>query len=223
MRRSMLRASVVAVLGTVCLPARVPAATIEASVEDVAGAPVEDAVVFALPLGEDGTPQPVEPVAHIDQVDKEFVPYVTAVQVGTRINFPNRDDIRHHVYSFSPAKTFEIPLYVGTPREPILFDQPGPVALGCNIHDWMQAYVFVSPTPYFAQTGADGRGRLTDLAPGEYEVRVWHPRLAKEPEATGQRVAVGAGAGTPLRFVIEEKRVWRPRRAPSSAGGVSYR
>ena len=86
----------------------------------------------------------------IDQRDKQFIPYVTALQVGTSVWFANTDKIRHHVYSFSPAKKFELPLYAGVPAEPVVFDQPGFVTLGCNIHDWMIAYVAVLTTPYFA-------------------------------------------------------------------------
>lgn len=82
------------------------------------------------------------------------------VYVGTRVTFPNRDNIRHHVYSFSSAKKFELPLYIGTPAAPVVFDKPGVVALGCNIHDWMLAYIYVLTTPHFAKTAADGKARL---------------------------------------------------------------
>jgi plastocyanin len=83
-------------------------------------------------------------------IDREFTPYVSVIQTGTRVEFPNRDPIQHHVYSFSPAKTFEIKLYSGRSPESILFDKPGVITIGCNIHDWMIAYVLVVPTPYFA-------------------------------------------------------------------------
>jgi hypothetical protein len=84
------------------------------------------------------------------------------------------------VYSFSPAKLFEIKLYAGKPTQPILFDKPGEVALGCNIHDWMEAYVLVVNTPYFAKTGADGRARIANVPPGHYRMRVWHPHQKAE-------------------------------------------
>ncbi len=206
-------------MGALLGPAAGHSATLEAVVNSDGGGPVKDAVVFALPLDANGKPvAPPKPI-DIDQVDKEYVPYVTAVQVGTAINFPNHDQIRHHVYSFSDAKTFEIPLYRGTPRDPILFDQPGAVPLGCNIHDWMSAYVFVSETPYFALTDAAGRANLAGLPPGDYAVRVWHPRLKGDPEATSQRISAASDSDSSLTFSIQEKRVWRPRRAPSLAGG----
>lgn len=177
------------------------------------GEPVAHAVVYAVALDARGRPAPPPAPTEIDQVDKEFVPYVSAVRVGTRIAFPNRDQIRHHVYSFSDAKTFEIPLYKGVPAAPVLFDKPGVVALGCNIHDWMRAYVFVAETPHFAVTDASGSARLA-LPSGRYAVEVWHPALKGEPEATRQEVALD-GADAELGFSIAQRRLWRVRRAPS--------
>jgi hypothetical protein len=145
------------------------------------------------------------------------------VRVGTAVNFPNRDKIRHHVYSFSDAKQFEIPLYKGTPADPILFDRPGPVTLGCNIHDWMTAYVFVSESPYFALTGADGSAVVPDLPLGSYSVQVWHPKIKGESESTSQQISVDGDSSNALRFEIEQRHVWRPRRSPSAGGGSGYR
>lgn len=207
-------------VGGIALPSAAGAASLLASVLGDDGEPVEDAVVQAVPLDGDGMPARAA-TAEIDQIDKEYVPYITALQVGTTVNFPNLDNIRHHVYSFSKAKTFEIPLYRGTPSEPIVFDKPGPVTLGCNIHDWMKAYVFVSETPYFGMTGADGSVTLRDLPTGDYELRVWHPQLKGEVESTAQRVSIG-GADVSVRFTIQQKRLWRARRAPTVGQG-SYR
>ncbi len=201
--------------------AAVAAAELQVSVQEPDGDPIEHAVVYALPLDPDGRPAPVgEPVV-IDQIDKEYVPYVTAVRVGTSISFPNKDQIRHHVYSFSEAKNFEIPLYEGVPAEPVEFDKAGSVPLGCNIHDWMKAYVFVTEAPYFAVTEASGRA-IVELPSGNYAVEVWHPALKGEPSATSQRLTMDA-ARSSLDFVIERKRVWKPRRAPSRGGAGSYR
>jgi plastocyanin len=209
----------VALLAALCLPGLASAGNLSATVQDTGGQSVQDAVVYAVPLGSDGRPASLPRPLMIDQVDKEYVPYVTAVRVGTQVNFPNRDQIRHHVYSFSKAKTFEIPLYTGTPRDPILFDKAGVVVLGCNIHDWMKAYVFVAETPHFAVTDESGRATLSGLPARDYRVEVWHPRLKGSSQATGQQVSVGAGGGESLTFAIDQKRVWRPRRAPSMGGG----
>jgi hypothetical protein len=141
------------------------------------------------------------------------------VQVGTAVNFPNSDNIRHHVYSFSPAKKFELPLYSGVPAEPVVFDKAGFVTLGCNIHDWMIAYIAVLPTPYFQVTRQDGRGVLKDLPPGQYNVQVWHPALKGRPETLAQRVDVSGGAKT-LLFTVPLKQDLRAKRAPGlNTGG----
>jgi plastocyanin len=210
-----------ALLAVAGLAAPAPAAgeLLRASVRSPGGEPVRDAVVYAVP---DGPVKdlPASDRAEIDQIDKEFVPYVTAVHVGTRINFPNRDRIRHHVYSFSPAKTFEIPLYDGMPEELVDFDRAGEVVLGCNIHDWMKAYVFVVDTRYFAVTN-DGGEAAIELPAGAYRVEVWHPRLEGEPAATARALRFGAGEEPRLDFTIAQKRVWSPRRAP--AGDPDYR
>lgn len=115
--------------------------------------------------------------ASIDQRDTQFVPRVTVVPVGTPIRFPNSDNVRHQVYSFSPAKRFELPLYAGQPAAAVVFATPGVVELGCSIHDRMLAYVVVVDTPYYGMTNASGRSRI-DAPAGTYTLRVWHPDLA---------------------------------------------
>jgi plastocyanin len=196
------------------------AGDIQAKVRDKTGKGVADAVVVALPA----TPAPAAaggPGASmiVDQISKEFVPYVSPVQVGSSVNFPNRDNIRHHVYSFSPAKTFELPLYTGTPATPVLFDKPGVVILGCNIHDWMIGYIYVSESPYFAKTGADGKAVLADLPQGEYVVRAWHPRLEGREEATERKLTVARSGATESVWEIGLLPDLRIRRAPIPGQG----
>ena len=128
----------------------------------------------------------------MDQVDKQFVPKVMPVFVGTSVSFPNNDNVRHQVYSFSPAKRFELQLYAGVPAQPIVFDKPGVVVLGCNIHDWMIGYVYASESPYFAKTGANGKARITNLPPRAYIVRVWHPQAETQEEATRKTIDAAA-------------------------------
>ncbi|HXH81696.1 MAG TPA: methylamine utilization protein [Candidatus Tectomicrobia bacterium] len=179
-------------------------------VTDEQGKPVEDAVVYLAPL--DG--RPVERRAGravMDQIDRTFVPYVLPVVAGTAVSFPNRDNIRHHVYSFSPAKRFELPLYTVTPAAPVVFDTPGVVALGCNIHDWMLAYVYVLATPYFARTDGAGQGSVPDVPPGRYEARVWHPDLKGGGDKSAKEVTVGAPEAASVQFVVSVKRRPRPR------------
>ena len=190
------------------------AGSLEVIVKDDKGGPGSDAVVYAVGAAS------AAPKKHavVDQRDKQFVPYVTAIQVGTAVSFPNSDNIRHHVYSFSPAKKFELPLYSGVPAQPVVFDKVGFVTLGCNIHDWMIAYVAVLPTPYFQVTRQDGRVLLKDLPPGQYTVQVWHPGLKGQPEAFAQRVDVGGGTKS-LQFTLPLKHDVRAKRAPGLTTG----
>ena len=161
---------------------------------DAQGKPVADAVVVAVPV--DGSMRlPTKPHDNVvDQVDKQFSPKVQAVLVGTPVTFPNNDNVRHQVYSFSPAKRFELPLYAGVPAQPVVFDKPGVVVLGCNIHDWMVGYVYVSESPYFAKTGNDGKALLADLPPRAYVVRVWHPQAGRHRGIDAQDRRRRAGA-----------------------------
>src|SRR5256885_2747943 len=113
------------------------AATLSGRVTTPDGKPIADAVVFV----QDSAPAAAAASrsATLDQVDKTFVPGLLPIMVGTRVNFPNHDQIQHHVYSFSRTKTFELPLYKGEDAAPVLFDKVGVVKVGCNIHDWMSA------------------------------------------------------------------------------------
>jgi hypothetical protein len=117
---------------------------------------------------------------------------VSVVTAGTAVSFPNRDTVRHHVYSFSPVKKFEIKLYVGTPTAPVVFDSPGIAVLGCNIHDTMAAWVVVVDTPHHGLTGADGQISLPNVPPGAYRLRAWHPGLPPGAPALDQALQVPA-------------------------------
>jgi plastocyanin len=132
------------------------------------------------------------PSATMDQVDKTFVPELLPIVVGTRVRFPNHDQIHHHVYSFSPAKNFELPLYRGEEAPTVLFDKVGVIKVGCNIHDWMSAIILVLPTQYFAVTDQDGRFVLTGLRGNTYTLAAWHALSKLKPQETEQEVAVRA-------------------------------
>jgi plastocyanin len=129
-------------------------------------------------------------LVEIEQKDKQFNPLVTVVQTGTSVNFPNHDRVRHHVYSFSPAKKFELKLYSGIPANPVLFDKAGTVVLGCNIHDNMLAFVYVVNTPYFVQTDANGIAKLVDIPDGHYQLKVWHYALKSENVPASQEIDI---------------------------------
>ena len=168
------------------------AAPLEVVVGGPAGKPLAGAVVFLESAAARQAARPL-PDIEIAQRDRAFDPAVTVVTPGTAVSFPNRDTVRHHVYSISPAKPFEIKLYVGTPANPVVFDRPGVAVLGCNIHDPMVAWVVIVETPWFGQTGADGRWQAPDVPPGHYRLRTWHPGLAVGAPAAEQPLHVPSG------------------------------
>jgi plastocyanin len=183
------------------------AATVEALVQSPSGQAVADAAVVLEPM----TPVKLKghATASIEQRGREFVPYVTVVQAGTSVDFPNNDTIRHHVYSFSSPKRFEIKLYAGKPGQPIVFDKPGEVAIGCNIHDWMEAFVLVVETPYFAKTTGDGKAVIQNIPAGRYRLQLWHPlQKARQPSS---EIEIG-NAPAKLKLVLDVKpREHKPR------------
>lgn len=165
------------------------ASIVTVTVHSTSGAAAQDALLVFDPR--DATPPPVKASVAIDQVNKRFVPRVVILRTGTAVTFPNSDHIRHQVYSFSPAKQFSLKLYAGSPKEEVIFDKPGLVILGCNIHDSMVGFVAVVDSPYFGKVPASGEIAL-DLPPGRYALRVWHPNLAAPLNPTA--ITVGAAA-----------------------------
>jgi len=179
------------------------AAEVTASVTDNSGVPLANAVVYAEPVGKP-VPKPTN-TGMVEQKNKTFIPLVSVVQAGTNINFPNRDLVRHHVYSFSPAKTFELKLYSGVPASPVLFDIPGTVVLGCNIHDTMLAYVHIVDTPYFGKTDNTGKVKLSDLPAGQYLVKVWHYDTVKENMISEQSMSIKNSENVEFKLDIRKK------------------
>lgn len=194
-----------AALFATCLSAQ--AGSLEVHVSTPAGKSVEDAAVVLEPMV--AVPPSRDARASIAQQDRDFVPYVTIVRTGTAIDFPNRDPLKHHVYSFSSAKRFEIKLYAGKPAQPVIFDKSGEVALGCNIHDWMEAYVLVVNTPYFAKTSLQGQALVANVPPGRYRLRLWHPR--QKAELPAQEIAIGAKPAKLEQVMDVAARIVKPR------------
>ena len=158
------------------------------------GKPAADGAVFLESKDMRAAAKPATGV-EIEQAAKRFTNRVTVVPVGTEVLFPNRDKVRHHVYSFSPAKTFELKLYSGTPSNPVVFDKAGIAVLGCNIHDNMVAWVVVVETPYYGVADAGGRVRLENVPAGSYRLRWWHPELPPGAPALEQPLVVSAAGG----------------------------
>ena len=167
------------------------AATVQVTVQDSNGRALPDAVVFLESREARIAVKPAQG-AEMAQVNKQFDPRVLVVPMGTSVTFPNRDTVRHHVYSFSPAKNFELKLYAGIAANPVVFDKAGIAVLGCNIHDNMAGWVVVVDTPYYARSSAGGTVSLANVPPGSYRLRVWHPGLAVGAPAADQALMVGA-------------------------------
>jgi len=149
---------------------------------DATGAPLANAVLLV-----DGVPPLTADGYVMDQIDRQFVPHVLAAPVGAEVDFPNSDDVRHHVYSFSEAKPFELRLFKGSEAPPVVFDRSGVVVLGCNIHDAMLGYILITDSPRFAVSDVQGRVSLPDLPAGKWPVSWWHSsRLQKGPESLGE-------------------------------------
>ena len=191
------------------------AGTVQVRCHDPQDKPVADAVAWLTPADTViKLAPPAEPVV-IEQKDEEFRPYVTPVVLGTAVSFPNHDTVQHHVYSVSKPKRFEIPLYKGEAHNTVIFDQPGVVTLGCNIHDWMVAYVVVLGSPYFAKSDESGSAVIAGLPPGRYTLEIWHPRLAAE---VVRDVVVRESDAVPQVITLTLRPDRRIRRAPDAAG-----
>lgn len=186
-------------------------------VTDDKGEAASHAVVTFTPSG--GTPGVAPGQAEMIQDGRKFSPPVLIVPVGSRVKFPNRDEVAHHVYSFSAPKKFDLPLYIGETAEPVLFDKPGVVSLGCNIHDWMVAHIYVSATPFYALTAGNGRATLRGLPPDGGTVEIWHPRLRGKPVSLDLPAGRTDLEPVALRLRPEVQR----RQAPAGGSGVRYR
>jgi len=181
------------------------------------GLPMAGAVVEIRNLaGQLRPPAPID--TRMDQVDLAFAPAVLVVPVGSRIAFPNSDAVSHQVYSFSPAKRFQLPLYRGKPYPPVTFDLPGLVTVGCNIHDNMLGYVFVTDAPYYGQTSAAGAWSSAALPPGNYAVSIWHPRLRNPGKPVVQNVNVAA-SDTRSELLLRVSEPLRPERMTAKRNG----
>jgi plastocyanin len=156
---------------TAVLPA--PAATITGAVKAARARDNRDAVVYVDRIPGKQFPPPATPVV-LDQINLMFVPHVLPVLVGTTVAFPNNDTVRHNVFSPSPAKRFNLGAYAQKVTKTVVFDKPGVVALLCNVHAEMSAWVVVTETPYFAVTNPAGEYAIPNVPPGGYVLKAWH-------------------------------------------------
>lgn len=189
------------------------AVSVQIAITDQQGQPLADAVVE---LRDPANKSYQAMLVDVVQQNLTFQPFVSAVQVGTAVNFPNLDKTRHHVYSFSAAKVFELQLYVGKPEAPILFDTPGIVALGCNIHDYMQAYIYVGQSSFLAVTNEKGIATFSKLTATDYQLKLWHPWQLQDVELQTVSLPI-----TSTEFSIPVRRQEKPSR-PKKGFGHNY-
>lgn len=192
------------------------AAELQIVLHDANGEPLADAVLWISPAPAQSAN--LAKTALLDQQNRAFVPYVLAVQRGTTVSFPNSDPINHHVYSFSPAKRFQLRLHhKGEAAQRVLFDQPGLITLGCNVHDWMLGFILVLDSPWFVQTDASGRARLPYSPAQGQQLNLWHPQIA-DNEANLARPLPSAGMAR-INLVQPLKRDPRPKPPVKSNSG----
>jgi len=197
------------------------AATLDVGVQDARGRGISGLAVIAERVGGAGAEAPRAPGrAVMDQRNLQFSPELLVVQTGTAVDFPNSDQTRHQVYSFSPAKPFQLALYAGRAHPPVVFNRAGIVTLGCNIHDQMIGYIYVTDSPWFGLTGHDGHFLLRDLPAGDYTVRVWHPRLDEVPKELSTRVSVAADGAATANFIVH--RALRPAPGVQAQGAKKW-
>jgi plastocyanin len=207
-RRLIIGTCVTLVLASLAASISATAADISVVVVSRDGHGVEQTVVVASPMPANvNLITPPKP-AVMDQRDLTFQPRVLVVEVGTSVEFPNNDSVSHQVYSFSAAKRFQLPLYKGERHSPVIFDQPGLVVLGCNIHDSMVGYIYITDAPFFGTTDKTGSLSLEGLPAGDYRLTIWSPYIADTQVSLTRTVHVDGSAMTPIQVQLN-----RPLRA----------
>lgn len=176
------------------------AANVEVTLRDQLGKPVRDAIVSLKPLDAPGADAAAGEAVVVDQVGREFEPHITAVRAGGSVIFKNSDPFGHQVFSFSETKHFELRQDGNTVGEPMPFETPGVVPLGCNIHDNMLAYLYVVDAPYFEQSGRRGPVVFEGVPAGRYRVEVWHPLMRGEVADSAREVEL---AGDDVRITVQ--------------------
>jgi plastocyanin len=167
------------------------------------GRPLGGVVVTVSPAS--GPARPAAPVqAVMDQINRAFAPDLLVIPVESSVAFPNSDSVSHQIYSFSPAKRFQLPLYRGKPYPPVVFDQPGVVTMGCNIHDEMLAYIVITDAAFFGRTNNTGSWSA-EVPGGDYRISIWHPRIRDDAKDLSGALTVGDPTGGTLTLRLTKQ------------------
>lgn len=190
------------------------AADISVMVFDRDGHGIGEVVVTATPAGSGVVPSSDTKAAVMDQRNLAFTPRVLVVAAGTSVEFPNNDTVSHQVYSFSAAKRFQLPLYKGQVHPPVTFDRPGLVVLGCNIHDAMVGYIYVTDAPYFGKTDPGGGFNVKNAPDGEYHIGIWSPFIADSTAALSRTIRVNGNNSATIRVQLSQTLRAQPEPKP---------
>jgi plastocyanin len=183
-------------LAVFCMASSASAATVGIDVRGADGKPLAGAVVVLETSRKATAPIHFAWGTVMAQRNIAFDPHVLIVPVGSSVSFPNQDKVRHHVYSVSKTKKFDLKLYGRDETRSVVFDKPGVVSLGCNIHDAMSGVIIVVDTPFAAQTDATGHAVLTGVPAGAATARLWHPSIRAPDNSSAQPVTVAGNGGT---------------------------
>jgi len=150
-------------------------------------------------------------IIEIKQEDKEFNALVSIVPLGSTISFFNNDSVKHHVYSVSKGNKFDIPLYSGNRPKKITFTKPGVVKIGCNIHDWMLTFAYISQSKYIALVDENGKVSFSDIPKGKYKLHVWNPKFKNNKKVMIQSITINKNGVKKVKVSLLKK-IRKPRR-----------
>ena len=172
-----------------------------------------------------GADSPAQPGADyvINQVGIAFKPLLSVIPKGTSITLTNNDSFKHHVYSFSKGNQFDIPLYTDVPKQDVVLQNSGIVKLGCNIHDWMIAYIYVHESQFLKKVN-NSPVIFDGVLAGTYEVRVWNPRFRNTKRILKKALTVVDGKNNEVKFDLALQKTIRMPKGPTTTGqtGNSY-
>ncbi|HJP69543.1 MAG TPA: methylamine utilization protein [Sphingomicrobium sp.] len=183
--------NLILVLALASAASSLAAAPLNVRIVDASGRPVRDAVVTLYPAGSAARAAHAGGRFVIAQHNLQFQPFITIIPVGADVSFPNLDPTKHHVYSFSPAKKFELKLFAKDQSRTVHFEKAGVVALGCNIHDQMSAFIVVTASAWTARTNGQGMVTFADAPNTPGRLMVWQPYLRAPGGELQQSVSPG--------------------------------
>lgn len=182
--RTPLRAAALSLAVIVASSGVATAGTLVTQIKDRNGNPVPNAVVYVTPVGAKAPAAAANASAVVEQQYYKFEPFVSVVQTGTRVRFPNKDRNEHHLKVLSGPSAFEFKVYTRKEPEPTLLDKPGQITLQCLLHDWMNAHIYVVDSPWFGKTSRAGSAVIENIPAGEYDVHVTHPSVLMPGQVT---------------------------------------